>query len=35
MLANYAKDPSLFERAITLIDNVFPGIKKVAMDGIQ
>lgn len=35
MLANYNKDPMLFERCINLMDGIFPGIKKVAVDGIK
>src|ERR1700730_3744815 len=35
MLANYVADPTLFERCITLIDSIFPGIKSTAMRGIH
>lgn len=35
MLANYAKEPQLFERCINLIDAVFPGCKEFALKGMQ
>lgn len=35
MLVNYIDDPTLFARCIQLIDDVFPGIKKVAMQGMK
>jgi GNAT superfamily N-acetyltransferase len=35
MLASYINDPTLFDRCISLIDSIFPGIKKVAQRGMQ
>lgn len=35
MLARYADNKELFERCITLMDSIFPGIKKIAVDGIK
>jgi predicted acetyltransferase len=35
VIANYAKEPQLFERCIHLIDAVFPGCKEFALKGMQ
>jgi GNAT superfamily N-acetyltransferase len=35
MIANYAKDPRLFERCINLINEVFPGCKEFALNGMK
>ncbi len=35
MIASYAKDPLLFERCINLINEVFPGCKEFALNGIK
>lgn len=35
MIANYANNPKLFERCITLINEVFPGCKDFAYQGIK
>lgn len=35
MIADYAKDPKLFERCINLIDECFPGCKEFALNGMK
>lgn len=35
MIASYADDPKLFQRCIKLIDEVFPGCKEFAKNGIK
>lgn len=35
MIANYAKDPKLFERCINLIDEIFPGCREFALNGMK
>ncbi|HXH54269.1 MAG TPA: GNAT family N-acetyltransferase [Gammaproteobacteria bacterium] len=35
MIAEYAKDPELFERCINLINGIFPGCKEFALNGIK
>jgi predicted acetyltransferase len=35
MIASYANDPKLFERCINLINEVFPGCKEFALNGIK
>jgi len=35
MIADYAKDPELFEHCINLINEVFPGCKEMALEGIK
>ncbi len=35
MIADYTKDPALFERCINLIDAVFPGCKSFALNGMK
>jgi GNAT superfamily N-acetyltransferase len=35
MIADYTKDPTLFERYIDLIDEVFPGCRSFALNGMK
>ena len=35
MIADYFKSPELFDRCITLIDEVFPGCKELALKGMK
>lgn len=35
MIADYTKDPKLFERCINLINEAFPGCKEFALNGMK